>query len=90
MSLNNTTAWRDDVKKLARPLVRIFDDGLAPRQAVGEKLQHGLDSKKHDICRCAADALRMRRGSVDPSYSWTMARRRKAQKSCRNRAVPLV
>ena len=51
------TVFGRDVKTLARPLVRILADGLAPLQAMGEKLQHGLDSKKRHICEVGQSAL---------------------------------
>jgi len=38
-------------------LVRIFAEGLAPLQAVGEKLQDGLDGKKRHICEVGQSAL---------------------------------
>ena len=38
-------------------MVRIFAEGLAPRQAVGEKLQDGLDGKKRHICEVGQSAL---------------------------------
>ena len=45
------------VKTLARPLVRILAHGLAPLQAMGEKLQDGLEGKNRHICELGQSAL---------------------------------